>query len=293
MIMLSPFLHLFHLFQLFFIHISSFFQQALFSRMKQFTVSTTFSNIRSRCRKQRRTTITEEVDPDCLIDYDYHNTNTVTGRRSRKHGLSTLSSSFEKYKQRFVSGENKEHNKYILEYTTTTTTTTTPSVVTGEKTKTLIKRPRYNAESLGKTYQLPITMDAIRSIILEQHCHITKEEELEWFVEGMEWLAQQQSEKSKNSAGRYYIEEEKLYTGWDEDRINYQNDLEDLERACEAYFGIPLGICEDHWAADYLLNRASRKSLFFKRVHLFNSKRNLNSSRTNRVQRFLLCCFGL
>ncbi|KAL0142807.1 hypothetical protein V8B55DRAFT_1471575 [Mucor lusitanicus] len=134
-----------------------------------------------------------------------------------------------------------------------------------------IQRPTYYVESTGEIYHIPITMDVIRSVILKQHCQITKHDELVWFEDGIKWLSQQQYQNKSNASFRYYIEEEKNYTAI------LQHDIEDLERACEAYFGIPLGLCEDHWAAEYLMSQASKAKLL-RRVNLQPSLRKVKFS---------------
>jgi hypothetical protein len=101
----------------------------------------------------------------------------------------------------------------------------------------------------------PVTMDMIRSVILKQHCQITETDE-KWFEDGLKWLAQQQYQNTNEY--KYFIEEEQDYTQWSEKRRMLQFDIEDLERACEAYFGVPLCLCENHWAAEYLMQQAMK-----------------------------------
>lgn len=195
-------------------------------------------------------------DQDVLVDYEEP--------RKRKVSTELLAKQLEKCKKKIVDikrnssssslvAENPHFN-YNLHYTE----------------KGSIRRPTYYIHSTGETYYIPITMDVIRSIVLKQHCCINKQEEIDWFEDGLKWLSQQQYQN--NSKYTYHIEEERNYSdgGWNEKRSNtYQEELEDLERSCEAYFGIPLGLCEDHWAAEYLMNQASKGKLL-KRVALKN-----------------------
>lgn len=225
-----------------------------------------------RCRFSRKQA--QDFDPDCLVDYEEP---TVPRRRLSRESLVRQ---LDKCKKMIVKNSNiKEddhtHFNYTLEYS--------------EKGK--IKRPAYYVESTGDTYYLPVTMEVIRSLVLKQHCNITKEEELIWFEDGLKWLSQQQYQKSYGSNNsskascqyRYYIEEEGNY--YDEKKdLNQIRDMDELERACEAYFGIPLGLCENSWAAEYLIAQASKGKLF-KRVSLQPSLKKFSFS----LKR--LCCF--
>lgn len=159
---------------------------------------------------KRKTFKEQELDDDCLVDYDekdiiYHN----------KSRLS-------KYKQKFSALPT-------IEYTE----------------EGYIKRPVYTTGS--KTCYLPISLAVIESILLKQHCNISKEEDIRWFKDGITWLAQQQYKEGP------FVNEETLLA---------------FERACEAYFGIPLSQCEDHWASNYLLYQASKTNVL-SRVFLF------------------------
>jgi hypothetical protein len=212
------------------------------------------------CQAKHHTS--DYYDEDFLVDYEEP--------RKKKLPKELLAKQLEKCKKKIVDIKRSNsssslvvenpHFNYKLDYTE----------------KGSIKRPAYYIESTGETYSIPITMDVIRSIILKQHCCINKQEEIDWFEDGLRWLSQQHYQNSSvSSKYTYYIEEEKNYSdgGWNEKRskkYTYQEELEDLERSCEAYFGIPLGLCEDHWAAEYLMNQASKGKLL-RRVALKNS----------------------
>ncbi|GAA5798263.1 hypothetical protein EDC94DRAFT_601984 [Helicostylum pulchrum] len=219
-------------------------------------------------------TKTQDFDPDYLVDYEE-----PPPRRTRKLSKESLTKQFDKCKEMIVkkSGTeprcNNAHFNYTLEYT--------------EKGR--IKRPTYYVESTGAVYYIPITMDVIRSLILKQHCKINRQEEIVWFEDGLKWLSQQQyqtahsSSQNDDSQHRYFIEEEGNY--YDEKKnCNQIRELEDLERACEAYFGIPLGLCENSWAAEYLISQASKGKLL-RRVTLQPSLRKVSFSLKK------LCCF--
>lgn len=154
------------------------------------------------------------------------------------------------------------HFNYVLEYT--------------DKGK--IKHPQFYIESTGETYYIPITMDVIRSVILKQHCNISKPNELSWFEDGLRWLSQQQYQNTNQY--KYIIQD----TEWDEKRQMLQYDIEDLERSCEAYFGIPLGLCQDNWAAMYLMKQASKGSIL-RRMKVKSSYKKFKYS----VKRFFCC----
>ncbi|KAI8638401.1 hypothetical protein BD408DRAFT_423127 [Parasitella parasitica] len=224
------------------------------------------------CRFSAKKNTTPAVhDDDYLVDYEEL-------PHYKKISKESISKQFGKYKQKLEqikisasstpSISSTEHCSYRLNYSD----------------KGLIQRPTYHVESTGELYYIPITMDVIRSVVLKQHCEITKQEELAWFEDGITWLSQQQYQNKSNASFRYYIPEEKNYTGWDEKRTILQHDIEDLERACEAYFGIPLGLCEDHWAAEYLMSQAS-KARIFRRVYLQPSLRKFKFSLKQ-----LFCC---
>lgn len=209
------------------------------------------------CRKQQPINLME--DPDCLVDYQ-EPTLLVPKRRLSRESLARQLDKCKKMiaKTNIHHTQENAHFNYTLEYTE----------------KGQIKRPTYYVQSTGDVYYIPITMDVIRSLVLKQHCKITKQEEIVWFEDGLKWLSQQQYQNSSSICSsnssvdqhRYYIEEEGNY--YDEKK-DYQQikDMEDLERACEAYFGIPLGICEHSWAAEYLIAQASKGKLL-KRVTL-------------------------
>lgn len=206
----------------------------------------------------------QDFDPDYLVDYEE-----PPPRRIRKLSKESLTKQLDKCKNMIVkkttleSKCNNAHFNYTLEYTE----------------KGSIKRPTYYVQSTGDLYYIPITMDVIRSLVLKQHCKITKQEEIVWFEDGLKWLSQQQyqsSFSSNNSQYRYYIEEEGNY--YDEKKDSNQiREMEDLERACEAYFGIPLGLCENSWATEYLVNQASKGKLL-RRVTLQPSLRKVSFS---------------
>jgi hypothetical protein len=203
---------------------------------------------------------TDYYDQDFLVDYEEP--------RKRKLSKELLAKQLEKCKRKIGDIKRNSsssslvvenpHFNYKLDYTE----------------KGTIKRPTHYIESIGETYSIPITMDVIRSIVLKQHCRINKQEEIDWFEDGLKWLSQQHYQNtSVSNKYTYYIEEEKNYSdgGWNEKKkYTYHEELEDLERSCEAYFGIPLGLCEDHWAAEYLMNQASKGKLL-RRVALKNS----------------------
>lgn len=205
-----------------------------------------------------------DFDPDFLVDYEE-----PIPRRTRKLSKESLTKQLDKCKNMIVNKSsvdlkcNNTHYNYTLEYT--------------EKGR--IKRPTYYVQSTGDVYAIPITMDVIRSLVLKQHCKITKQEEIVWFEDGLKWLSQQQyqnSQSTNNSQYRYFIEEEGNYYQ-EKKNVNQLREMEDLERACEAYFGIPLGLCENSWAAEYLINQASKGKLL-RRVTLQPSLRKVSFS---------------
>ncbi|KAI8879665.1 hypothetical protein K501DRAFT_335935 [Backusella circina FSU 941] len=105
----------------------------------------------------------------------------------------------------------------------------------------------YSKEGLIKCPQEEtVSMEMIRSVILVQHCCI-KKSDLKWFEDGISWLAQKQHQGSPFERNTVDLQE-----------------LEDLERSCEAYFDVPLALCENHWAAVYLLKQV-KKGLGFHR----------------------------
>ncbi|CAO0792063.1 unnamed protein product [Mucor circinelloides] len=218
----------------------------------------------NRIKAKKSTSAATDYDEDYLVDYE-------DIPQHKKISKELITKQIEKCKQKLEqikrptsatsSLSSTEHYNYKLNYSE----------------KGSIQRPTYYVESTGEIYYIPITMDVIRSVVLKQHCHITKQEELVWFEDGIKWLSQQQYQNKSNTSFRYYIEEEKNYTGWDEKRTMLQHDIEDLERACEAYFGIPLGLCEDHWAAEYLMSQASKAKLL-RRVNLQPSLRKVKFS---------------
>ncbi|KAI8368408.1 hypothetical protein EDC96DRAFT_505521 [Choanephora cucurbitarum] len=196
-----------------------------------------------------------KYDQDDLVDYEpIPNVKRRLSKESLAKQLEKCRKTITSLKQ-FHPYPSKETNvfQYPLEYT--------------EKGK--IKKPTLIDPSTGATYQAPINMQAIRSIVLYQHCSIVETKELNWFEDGLKWLSQQQYQSGNNYT--YYIEEEKHYTGWDEKK---QSQIEDYERACEAYFGIPLSNCEDSWAAEYLVMQASKGKLF-RRVALKSSVKKM------------------
>lgn len=130
---------------------------------------------------------------------------------------------------------------------------------------------------------MPVNMSMIRSVILEQHCQITKPDEVTWFEEGLKWLAQQQYQNTNEYS--YFIEEEQT-SYKDEKRRMFLYDIEDLERACEAYFGIPLHLCENHWAAEYLMQQVSKGSV----LRRMKIKSNTSFNRFKSTFKRLLCC---
>ncbi|CEP07480.1 hypothetical protein [Parasitella parasitica] len=225
------------------------------------------------CRSSaKKNTTPVEHDDDHLVDYEEI-------PHSKKIFKESIGKQFGRCKQKLEqikrsssptpsASSTTEHYNYRLNYSD----------------KGQIQRPTYHVESTGELYYIPITMDVIRSVVLRQHCQITKQEELFWFEDGIRWLSQQQYQNKSNASFRYYIPDEKNYTGWDEKRTMLQHDIEDLERACEAYFGIPLGLCEDHWAAEYLMSQAS-KGKVFRRIHLQPSLRKFKFSLKQ-----LFCC---
>ncbi|KAI7900549.1 uncharacterized protein BX663DRAFT_516837 [Cokeromyces recurvatus] len=181
------------------------------------------------------TTKEEYYDKDILIDYQPN----IKRRRQRL-------SSNNKGKLFMTNDSIIDYNNviYKLEY----------DIDTG-----LIKRPScYYDESTNEThYHIPITMSVIRSVILKQHCKINKQDELEWFEDGLKWLSEQHSIKDDDeNQYKYCIEfdnnEKKKSI------VTKEESLQNFERACEAYFGIPLNLCEDHWAAKYLLSQATK-----------------------------------
>lgn len=129
-----------------------------------------------------------------------------------------------------------------------------------------------------------INMRMIRSVILQQHCQITKPDEVTWFEEGIKWLAQQQYQNTNEY--KYFIEED---TQWEsEKRRVLQYDIEDLERACEAYFGIPLHLCENHWAGEYLMKQAAKGNVL-RRMKMKSNTSLTNFKRT--LKKLFLGCF--
>ena len=219
----------------------------------------------------RKRTSTKE-DPDCLVDYEE-----PTRMPKRRLSKESLARQLDKCKKMMIKSDecDNPHYNYNLEYT--------------EKGK--IKRPTYFVQSTGDIYALPITMDVIRSLVLKQHCKITKPEEIVWFEDGLKWLSQQQyqhSYSSNNSSSTtcpytYYIEEEGNYYQ-EKKKASQIKDMEELERACEAYFGIPLGLCENSWAAEYLIAQASKGKLL-KRVSLKPAMKKFSFS----LKRFCCC----
>ncbi|KAI8380825.1 hypothetical protein BD560DRAFT_387240 [Blakeslea trispora] len=197
-------------------------------------------------------------DQDILVDYE------PIPSEKRRLSKETLAKQLQKCRKTIATLKQFHRNppketelyQYQLEYT--------------EKGK--IKKPTLYDPSSRATYQAPINMQAIRSIVLNQHCNIIESKELDWFGDGLKWLSQQQYQNSNNY--RYYIQEERHYTGWSEKK---QSQIEDYERACEAYFGIPLSACEDSWAAEYLVTQASKGKLF-RRVALKSSVNNVSFS---------------
>lgn len=205
----------------------------------------------------------QDFDPDFLVDYEE-----PPARRTRKLSKDSLTKQLDKCKNMIVRKSTTEqtcntHYNYTLEYTE----------------KGSIKRPTYCVPATGDVYYIPITMDVIRSLVLKQHCNIIKQEEIGWFEDGLKWLSQQHyqnSQSSNNSQYRYFIEEEGNYYSEKKD-IHQIREMEDLERACEAYFGIPLGLCENSWAAEYLISQASKGKLL-RRVTLQPSLRKVSFS---------------
>ncbi|KAI8985291.1 hypothetical protein BDB01DRAFT_789592 [Pilobolus umbonatus] len=183
------------------------------------------------------------LDEDELVDY-----NSSLGSYPRRKGY--LVQQIEKCKQK-IKREEYIIPEYIIDYTE----------------KGLIKQP---IDRDTHTYA-PVTMELIRSIILRQHCRIMKDEEIAWFEDGLRWISQQQYQNSSKHISQPHEKNGRL------------RELEDLERSCEAYFGIPLGLCEHHWAANYLINQASKGKLFSR--GFFQPKFSLK--RTVRK----LCCF--
>ncbi|KAL4205838.1 hypothetical protein AB4K20DRAFT_1927198 [Rhizopus microsporus] len=173
----------------------------------------------------------EEFDEDCLVDYDEKDI------RDQKPKIYT------KYKQTL-------DNLCSIEYTN----------------DGLIKRPRCVIGS--RTCHVPITQTVIESILLKQHCRITKEEDIRWFKDGIKWLAREHYQKYPN--------------------IN-QETIHIFEQACKAYFSIPLDLCENHWAASHILQQAS-KSNFFHRVSLLK-RPSLHMKSSSFIKRY--CCFCL
>ncbi|KAI9338644.1 hypothetical protein BD770DRAFT_400601 [Pilaira anomala] len=239
------------------------------------------------------TTTDQEFDPDSLVDYEEEEEKEAAPqikRRTRKLSKESLTRRLDRCREKIIkkspsdpnlsnnnNNNNNTHFNYTLEY--------------NEKGR--IKRPTYYVESTGDTYYLPITMDVIRSLILKQHCKITRQEEIVWFEDGLKWLSQKQYQSSVAAAAnssnvsvqtyRYFIEEEGNY--YDEKKDGDQiRELEDLERACEAYFGIPLGLCENSWAAEYLIAQASKGKLL-RRVMLKPTLQKFSFSLKK------LCCF--
>jgi hypothetical protein len=105
----------------------------------------------------------------------------------------------------------------------------------------------YNKEGLIKCPQEEaVSMEMIRSVVLAQHCRIQKAD-LRWFEDGISWLAQKQYQRSP----------------FEKNTVDLQ-ELEDLERSCEAYFDVPLSLCENHWAGAFLLSQV-KKGLGFHR----------------------------
>ncbi|CAO3662700.1 unnamed protein product [Rhizopus stolonifer] len=166
---------------------------------------------------KRKSSKESTIDEDCLVDYDEKDV--------IYHDKFKL---YSKCKQRFSSLPR-------VDYTD----------------EGAIKRPVCTAGS--RTCYLPITSGVIESILLKQHCNITKEEDIRWFKDGITWLAQQQLKETPQVT---------------------QEALQAFERACEAYFGIPLTLCEDNWASHYLLTQAS-KTKFLSRVLLFKKPKML------------------
>ncbi|KAI8061875.1 uncharacterized protein B0P05DRAFT_557073 [Gilbertella persicaria] len=197
-----------------------------------------------------------EYDDDCLVDYEPIHEKRALSKEALAKQLEKCKQKINTIKRPYPMVENDEH--YQLEYT--------------EKGK--IKRPVYYDPSKDTVYHIPVTIEAIRSIILKQHCHITKPEEIAWFEDGLKWLSMQQYQNNSSNQYRYFIEEEKHYSGWDEKK---QMEIEDFERACEAYFGIPLGLCQDSWAAEFLLTQASRGKIL-RRVALKSSLKKVSFS---------------
>lgn len=215
-----------------------------------------------------------DYDPDCLVDYEEPVAPQMRRRTIRRLSKESLTKQLDKCKKMITTNKddsinnNNHHFNYTLEYTE----------------KGYIKRPAYYVESTGDLYYIPITMDVIRSLILKQHCQISKPEEVLWFEDGLKWLSQQQYQNSYNSNNgskssckyRYYIEEEGDY--YDEKKDWRQmKEIDELERACEAYFGIPLGLCENSWAAEYLVSQASKGKLL-RRVTLQPSLKKVSFS---------------
>lgn len=191
------------------------------------------------------------IDQDELVDDDDSRTSSKLPYYKQKLQELRYSSSS------LLSTEETTHFNYVLEYT--------------ESGK--IKHPQFYIEATGETYYIPITMDVIRSVILKQHCKITKKEELSWFEDGLRWLSQQQYQNTDQY--KYFIPEEQVHTQWDEKRQMLQYDVEDLERSCEAYFGIPLSLCENNWAAIYLMKQATKGNILRRmRVKSNTSLRN-------------------
>ncbi|KAI8877277.1 hypothetical protein K501DRAFT_230499 [Backusella circina FSU 941] len=188
----------------------------------------------------------ESYDDDCLVDYDASDI-------EKKKKVKLIPSALGQQVKRKLSNKKRQqpdHPDYIIEYTRH-----------GE-----IKRPAYSLAG-GYHDNVAISMEMIRSVVLVQHCQLEQHDKVEWFMDGIRWLAHKQVSSNKFSSHSI-------------------QDVEGLERSCEAYFGIPLGLCEDHWAADYLIRQCKRESSFHRK--LFKPNKSGRS-----VGTFLrkLCCF--
>ncbi|KAI9482653.1 MAG: hypothetical protein EXX96DRAFT_555164 [Benjaminiella poitrasii] len=212
--------------------------------------------------KRNKEVKSECDDQDILVDYQPNGT--IRNRKRRQI--------------RFLSNNHSNNDSFIykLEYDTETGFIKSPSC--------------YYDESIGETnYDISITSNVIRSVILKQHCRIKDEDELEWFEDGLKWLAEQHCMNEMNTLEdkvyRYSIKEadmEKCIIA-----NNEKDMLEDFERACEAYFGVPLRLCEDHWASKYMLKQAS-KGKWLHRIALKVKKASLRT----RIRRlFCLGCY--
>jgi hypothetical protein len=183
----------------------------------------------------------QSYDDDCLVDYDESDI-------EKKNKLATLG----KHVKRKLSKKQSHTCDYIIEY----------------NSHGYIRRPAYSLAG-GYDDHAALSMDIIRTIVLVQHCQL-EQDQVEWFMDGIRWLAHKQMDSSKFSSPSI-------------------QDAEALERACEAYFGIPLGLCEDHWAADYLIHQCKRDSSFHRK--LFKSRKSGRS--VGAFLRKLCCCFPL